>query len=136
MCRCHSINFPKSTFFYLFNFAWVDFVETKASMVLFTVKFLEISSFKQFYWLADFNRASCFLAWARKLKIKKSSVKTSESLLNFSDLWNQNMQLKIHTLRQTDFILFSNGLSDIYRISSNKRPRRLLHFETVRCGAY
>ena len=53
------------------------------------------------------TRARCFLPWASKLKIQKSSVKASESLLNFSDLWNRNMKLKIHT---TDFIPFSNGL--------------------------
>ena len=54
------------------------------------------------------RNARCFLAWISKLKIQESSVKT-ESLLNFSDLWNENMILKIHTLCQTDFILFYNG---------------------------
>ena len=56
------------------------------------------------------TRTCCFLASASKLKIQKCSVKNSESLLNFSDLWNQNMELKIHTLCLTDFILFSNGI--------------------------
>ena len=56
------------------------------------------------------TRARCFLAWKSKLKIHKSSVKTSESLLNFSDLWNQNMKLEIYKMCQNDFMLFSNGL--------------------------
>ena len=44
------------------------------------------------------TRARCFPA------------KTSECLLNFADLWNENMKLKNPTLYQTYFILFSNGL--------------------------
>ena len=30
----------------------------------------------------------------------------------------------------------NSGKKYDFRISSNKRPRRLLNFETVRCGAY
>lgn len=55
------------------------------------------------------TRARCFPAWASKLKIQKSA-KTSERLLNFADLWNENMKLKNPTLYQTYLILFSNGL--------------------------
>ena len=110
-------------------------------MLLFTLNFLEFSSYKQIYWLVDssqldnnnfltgsakyvqlfidiklshwlecFNNCvilacslvfTVFLTLASRLKIQKSSVKNSGSLLNFSDLWNQNMKLKIHTLCTT-----------------------------------
>ena len=52
-----------------------------------------VRKFKQFRNVSVLTHACCLLAWASKWKIQKCSVKTSESFLNFTDLWIQNIKL-------------------------------------------
>ena len=47
-----------------------------------------------------------------------------------------SLSCRLAALKHSIKFLNNEYFYDIYRISSNKRPRRLLNFETVRCGAY
>ena len=59
-------------------------------------------------------RARYFLPLASKSKIRRSSVKTSQRLLNFSDLWNQNKKNKNTCAASDWFYEISISLWDIY----------------------
>ena len=55
-----------------------------------------------------------------------------------ASLFKKNIS-NVKSYRLTNFhslIVFNSWDIGQYRISSNKRPRRLLNFETVRYGAY
>ena len=69
----------------------------------------------------------------KKSDIKRQKLRTDnfqmvgKAVFNwFLSMRSQNVSLSVTT----------NQLNVEYRISFNKRPRRLLNFETVRCGAY
>ena len=41
-----------------------------------------------------------------------------------------------HLINEAFLNMFASLHENYYRISSNKRPQRILNFETVRCGTY
>ena len=55
--------------------------------------------------------------------------------MSFSNYVSESNQAILLSLQDRTFKT-GNNHRVAYRISSNKRPRRLLSFETVRCGAY